>query len=191
MGRPSKLSPAQWREVERRAAAGESIAALAKEFGVGRSTVSERVSVISDVVRETAIKFAAAQTALAALPVAQQYIAINLADKLRNISTSLACAAELGAATAHRLHALANGEVVKIDDADPLASIDALKGVAVLTRMGNDSAVLGMGLLAANKDIRQPGDNEIVSRIERAIVRPMVRRAQEVPTIENATNTDS
>ena len=190
MGRPSKLSPAQWHDIERRAASGEGIAALAKEYGVARSTVSERVSDIPDKVREAAIKVAAGQTAMAALPIAQQYMAISLADKLRNISASLACAAELGAATAHRLHALANGEVGKIDDADPLASIDALKGVAVLTRMGNDSAVLGMGLLAANKDIRQPGDTEIVSRIERAIVRPMVKRAQ-VTTIENATDTDS
>ena len=191
MARPSKLSPAQWREVERRSAEGEGARALGKEFGLDEAAIRRRVNPQTPQVRKVAVKLAEAQTELAALPIAQQYSAISLADKLRNISASLACAAELGAATAHRLHALANNEVCKIDDADPLASIEALKGVAVLTRMGNDSAVLGMGLLAANKDIRQPGDTEIVSRIERAIVRPIVRRAQEVTTIENATDTDS
>ena len=152
MGRPSKLSPAQWREIERRAAEGESILALAKEFGVARSTVSERVSVISDTVRKTAQQVAAAQTALAALPVAQQYTALTLADKLRNISASLADAAALGAATAHRLQALANSEVGKVDDAAPLASVESLRGVSVLTKLANDSASIALNLLSANKD---------------------------------------
>ena len=191
MARPVKLSPSQRTDITRRLLAGEGVRSLAKEYGVAPSMLSRwGVAEQSQQVRAVAQQVADADTALSLLPVQLQHVAVNLADKLRNISASLACAAELGAATSHRLHALANGEVVKIDDADPLASIDALKGVAVLTRMGNDSAVLGMGLLAANKDIRQPGDNEIVSRIERAIVRP-VKRAQEVTTIENATNTDS
>ena len=192
MARPVKLSPSQRTDITRRLLAGEGVRSLAKEYGVAPSMLSRwGVAEQSQQVRAVAQQVADADTALSLLPVQLQHVAVNLADKLRNISASLACAAELGAATAHRLHELANGEVVKIDDADPLASIDALKGVAVLTRMGNDSAVLGMGLLAANKDIRQPGDNEIVSRIERAIVRPLVRHAQEVTTIENATDTDS
>jgi hypothetical protein len=171
MARPSKLSPAQWREVERRAAAGESIAALAKEFGVGRSTVSERVSVISDAVRETAHKVAAAQTALAALPVAQQYNAISLADKLRNISASLAAAAECGAATAHRLAALANGEVQKINDAEIMKpeSLEAMRGVAALTKLSNEAASTGLNLLSANKEtvtrINNPQDAEVLAPV--------------------------
>ena len=151
MARPSKLSPAQWAEVERRAAEGESVAALAKAFGVGRSTISDRVSGVSDRVRETAHKVAEAQTALAALPVAQQYTALTLADKLRNISASLASAAELGAATAHRLHALANSEVAKVDDAEPMASLDSLRNVGVLTKLANESSHIALNLLAANR----------------------------------------
>jgi transposase-like protein len=154
MARPSKLSPTQWQEIERRLAEGETPSTLAREFGVHPSQITRRVSQVSQKVREVAQKVANAQTALAELPAQQQYAAMSLADKLRNISTSLASAAEHGAATAHRLNALANSEVSKVDDAAPLSeeSITALKGVGVLTKLANDSASIALNLLAANKD---------------------------------------
>ena len=152
MARPSKLSPEQWQEIERRLAAGESASALARGFGISPASISVRVSKISKKVSETAHKLAEAQTALAELPVAQQYAAVSLAEKLRAISVSLANAAELGAKTAHRLHALANGEVAKVDDADPLKSMEALKGVSVLTKLANDSSQIAVNLLSANRD---------------------------------------
>ena len=162
MARPSKLTPEQWGQIERRLAAGESASALAREFGISPASISVRVSKVSKRVSETAQKLAEAQTALAELPIRQQYIAVSLAEKLRNISTSLASAAELGAATAHRLQALANREVAKIDDADPLVSIESLKGVAVLTTLANESAATGLNLLSANKDavqkLNDPGE---------------------------------
>ena len=164
MARPSKLSPEQWQEIERRLAAGESASALARGFGISPASISVRVSKISKKVSETAHKLAEAQTALAELPVAQQYAAISLADKLRSISSSLASAAELGAKTAHRLHALANGEVAKVDDADPLKSMEALKGVSVLTKLANDSSQIAVNLLSANRDtvkqVNAPAETE-------------------------------
>lgn len=155
MARPSKLTQEQWAEVARRHAAGEGVRALAAEFGISPARISERVSKHSEQVREVAHKVAAAQTALAALPIARQHDALNLADKLRNISVSLSSAAELGAATAHRLNALANSEVAKVDDADPLSSVDKLKGVQVLTKLSNDAAYVALNLLAANKEAVQ------------------------------------
>ena len=154
MGRPSKLTPDQWVEIERRLAAGDKAADLSREYGISQTRISERVSKVSEKVRETAHKLAEAQAALSELPVAQQYAAVNLAEKLRSISNSLANAAELGAMTAHRLHALANSEVAKVDDATPLdpASIEALKGVSVLTRLANDSSSIALNLLNANRD---------------------------------------
>lgn len=152
MARPSKLSPEQWAEVERRAAAGEGVRALAREFGVDEAAIRRRVNPQTPQVRAVAEKLADAQTALAALPIPQQYIAVNLAEKLRNISQSLASAAELGAATAHRLHALANAEVSKVDDAEPLASLENLRSVGVLTKLANESATIPLNLLAANKE---------------------------------------
>lgn len=155
MARPSKLTPAQWAEVDRRLAEGEGVRALAAEFGVSPATISKRgVAKQSKRVQEIARQIADAQTALAELPPSQQYVALSLAEKLRSISQSLASAAELGAKTAHRLHALANSEVEKVDDADPLStdSITALKGVGVLTKLANDSASTALNLLAANKE---------------------------------------
>lgn len=152
MARPSKLSPAQWAEIERRMAAGETASDLAREFEVHPSQITRRVTQVSQRVRNVAQQVAAAQTALAELPVPQQYTALSLAEKLRNISMSVASAAELGAMTGHRLHALANSEVAKVDDADPLASADKLKGVAILTKLANESLSPALNLLAANKE---------------------------------------
>jgi hypothetical protein len=149
-GRPPVLTPDQQQEVQRRLAAGETVSALAAEFGVSRPTI-RRFSSISSTVREVAEKVAVAQTALAALPAAQQHQALSLADKLRSISDNLAAAAMHGAATAHRLNALANAEVAKVDDVDPLKSLEALRGVGVLSKLANESASVALNLLAANK----------------------------------------
>lgn len=166
MARPSKLSPEQWQEIERRLAAGEGASELAREFGVHPSQITRRVTQISQNVRNVAQSLAKAQTELAALPVPQQYAAVSLAEKLRAISVSLANAAELGAKTAHRLHALANSQVEMVDDADPLRpeSMEALKGVSVLTKLANDSSQIAVNLLSANKDMvktaNQPPETE-------------------------------
>jgi transposase-like protein len=150
VSRPPALTPAQQAEVRRRLAEGEGVRALAREFGVGDATI-RRLSAHSAQVRNVAETLAAAHVALAALPVAQQHDAITLAEKLRSISDNLAAAAMHGAATAHRLNALANAEVAKIDDAEPLQSMEALRGVGVLSKLANESASVALNLLAANK----------------------------------------
>lgn len=152
MGRPSKLTPEQWADIERRMSGGEKAADLAREHGVSQSQITRRVTQVSQVVRNVAVKVAEAQTALAALPAAQQYNALSLADKLRSISHSMAAGAELGAKNFHRLSALANNELQKVDDANVTSSEGALKVVAVLTKMANDAAATPVNLLAANKD---------------------------------------
>lgn len=92
-----------------------------------------------------------------------QPVAIGLAEKLRNISQSLASAAELGAATAHRLHALANSEVGKVDDAEPMASIENLRNIGVLTKLANESGHIAMGLLSEkNKAMVEKVSGEMV-----------------------------
>lgn len=161
MPRPSKLTPDQWAEIDRRLVAGEGPSDLAREFGVHPSQISRRtVSQNSHQVRIVAQKIIDSEEALAALPRTAQYLALNLAEKLRGISHSLASAAELGAKTAHRLHALSNNEVQKVDDEDPMGSLDQLRGVGVLTKLANDSASIAMSLLSANKDVlRSPADD--------------------------------
>lgn len=155
MGRPSKLSESQRLEIERRLTAGEKPADLAREFKVSPATISRLFSKPVSEIKAVADQLVSAETALRNLPVSQQITALNLAEELRTTSMHLAGAARFGAATAHRLAGIANGNVAKIDDATPLdaASLESLKGIAVLTRMANDSANIGLNLLAANKEV--------------------------------------
>lgn len=186
MGRKSKLTPEQWAEVDRRLIAGERPSDLAREFGVAPSAMTRRgISQNIENVQRVAKKLANAQTELATLPIAQQYQALTLADELRGISTNLAAAARLGAQTAHRLQALANSEVAKVDDAAPMASIENLRNVGVLTKLANDSAATGLNLLAANKELAQrlngddgdEGDSDDDARTE-----ALARRLEDAPT---------
>lgn len=170
MARPSKLTPAQWAEVERRLLAGESASSLGREFGVSEGGIRKRFAVGTSIseqstkVREAAEKLAAAETALQELPPGQRTVAMELSEILRNTSVSLGRAAALGAMNAHRLQFLANTELQKVDDATPLSeekSVAALKTVAVLTKMANDAAVVPSNLLSANKDrTPKPGEGE-------------------------------
>lgn len=153
MGRRSKLTPGQWEEVSRRLLAGEKARALAKEYGVAESTIRERFSDVHSEIKDVANQIVSADRSLKALPISAQIAAISLAEELKAISTHLASAAKMGAATAHRLASLANSEVQKIDDAEPLRSIENLKGVSVLTKLANESADIGINLLKANKDM--------------------------------------
>lgn len=164
MARPSKLTDAQWIEIQRRYLAGETDRALGKEFGISdtgiRKRLGSRFSSQSSQTIKVAHLLAESETALQQLPLAHRGIAIDLAERLRNISHSVAAAAELGAKTGHRLHALANSEVGKVDDAAPLSetSIAALKGVGVLTKLANESLMPALNLLSANKEQFKPGN---------------------------------
>lgn len=169
MGRKSALTPEQWVDIERRHLVnGESINALAIEFGVNESSIRRKIKpnktelpneakplqvlAREKVDADKAVMRIAEQ--IAELPVARQQIVSDLAQKLTNISVHLGSAAEYGAATAHRLAGIAHMKATEIDDAKPLddESVAALKGIAVLTRMANDASEIGVNLLRANKD---------------------------------------
>lgn len=152
MGRKSKLSDAQWREVERRMIDGESVRGLSREFGVSEAAIRARKTAQVEQIKAVANQIVATERAVMALPIDAQITSHNLAAKLRAISDSLASSAQLGAATSHRLHALANSEANKIDDAEPLKSEDAIKGTMALLRVANEAAAGAHNLMSANKD---------------------------------------
>lgn len=152
MGRKSKLSDRQWENIGKRLLAGEKASALAREYKVSPTSISEKFSERTKRVKATASLVIETEQILKALPISEQIAVNSLADELRAISMHLAGAGKYGAATAHRLSGLAHSEVQKIDDAEPLHSIEALKGVSALTRLANDSAEIGLGLLKANKE---------------------------------------
>jgi AcrR family transcriptional regulator len=152
MGRPSKLTDAQLHEAEQRLLAGESRRAVADSLGVSETALRKRFGSRIEQIKTVANQIVANERALQALPISSQINAANLASKLRAISDNLASAAHHGAATAHRLNALANAEVSRVDDADPMASLDNLRNVGVLTKLANDSSHIALNLLAANKE---------------------------------------
>lgn len=154
MARPSKLTDAQWEAIGKRLLAGESAAALSREFGVSKAAISVRFSKRTEAVKSVAKQIVETERALSFLNVSEQIAARSLADDLKAISEHLAGAARFGAATSHRLAGIAHNKVAEIDDAKPLdeESLASLKGIAVLTRMANDASEIGLNLLRANKD---------------------------------------
>lgn len=154
MGRPSKLTEAQWAAIGKRLLAGERAADLAREYGVSKTAISTRVSKRIETVRSVANQLVSAEQSLRALPVSEQISALTLADELKAISSHLAGAAKYGAATAHRLSGIAHAKVQEIDDAAPIddKSREALQHVAILTKVANEASTIAVNLLAANRD---------------------------------------
>lgn len=153
MGRPSNLSPAQWEELKSRLLAGEKAADLAREYGVSKSAISTRISKRVETVKSVASKLFEADQAFKDLPVSEQIMTMNLVDELKAISTHLAGAGRLAAASAHRLAGIAHEQVQKIDDAEPEKTLAAIQRFGALTKMANEASHIPMNLLAANKDV--------------------------------------
>jgi hypothetical protein len=154
MGRPSKLTDAQWESIGKRLLAGEAASPLAREFGVSKAAISQRFSKRIEAVKSVANQIVDTETALAKLNVSEQMAARSLADDLKTISMHLAGAARYGAATAHRLSGIANAKVAEIDDAKPLddQSRLALGDIAALTKMASSAAEIGISLLKTAKE---------------------------------------
>ena len=169
MGRPSKLTPDQWQTIERRLAAGERAAALAREFGVNRSAVSQQVAQRARTIRAMAHKvaeaqagMAAAQTELAKLPLADQYAALSLAEQLRGISADVAAAAAAGAKTGRRLRCWPVRAAAQLQAG---ADADDLKAVHALARTGNEAMAPALALLATHRsEAPEPEPQTIVIR---------------------------
>ena len=153
MGRPSNLSDNQWEALMARLLKGEKAAALAREYGVSKSSISQRVSKRIETVKSVASQVVAADNALKELPIPDQVAALTLIDDLKAISTHMASAGKFAAASAHRLSGIAHGQVLLIDDAQPEMSLPAMQRFSALTKLANEASNIPIGLLAANKDL--------------------------------------
>lgn len=163
-GRPSILTDDQWAEIARRQLAGESVRSLSREFKIAEAAIRNylkrrahpaHVREVAHMLNDAHDATKAAQTALHALPLPEQAAAMNLAHKLRSISEAAASMAETSARSSIRLAHLANTEVQKIDDADPMAEGSAahLRAHVVLQEAANRAITPAMNLLAANRDM--------------------------------------
>lgn len=160
MGRKSALTEKQWAEIERRLLKGEAARVLAREFGVSDTAIRKRYGSHQKEIKDVANQLVKAELAFSSLPLSSQISARSLADELKEISMHLAGAGKYGAATAHRLSGIAHGKVAEIDDAAPLddESRTTLTDVAVLMKMANSAAEIGLNLLKANKDATPEDD---------------------------------
>ena len=166
MGRKSSLSVDQWADVERRYVVnGESICALAKEYGVNESSIRRKLKEkegYQDGMREELTHLASRKvkaereimkvnSEIESLPVVRQMIVSDLAAKLAAVSNHVASTAEYMSATSHKLAAIANSLMDKVDDAEPMKSTETLQQAAAIIRLSNDAAQTPMNLLKANQ----------------------------------------
>lgn len=149
MARPSKLTADQWEQIKTRRALGESAADLSREFGISETSISKRVSQAVPQISQLAKQIVDTRTAMNALPLADQFRVMKLADKLMEISSKLGEAAEYGADTAARMSALANKQIKKINADDPMETADVLQSIAGLTKIANEASVIPLKTIAA------------------------------------------
>ena len=162
MARPSKLTPDQWEEIAKRMLSGERAADLAREFGVSKAAISVRVKNRIETVKSVANQLVAANASLNSLSVSDRLLTLNVASELTAMQNHMLKAGVYGAANAHRLHGMASALIEQIDDADPLASMEQVKGAAVLTRLGNEAGDIATSFMTANKDRMKTLDAEDV-----------------------------
>lgn len=149
MGRPPKLSDRQKAEIGRRLATGESMASLAKEFKVGRATMTRVFSGRVQNIEKVAKTLAMVELEVDRMPVSEQVSVRTLADQLKSLSESAVHAGATGMKTASLLHERAWKHVKSLDEE---ATIEDLRlSDAMLTVAGKASA-LGVSLMSANKD---------------------------------------
>ena len=126
MGRPPKLTEPQWDEIGRRAAKGESMGALAREFGVDRALVSRRVSQGVKIVKSLVSQ-------MVELPVSQQrevVAQVEVENERRRIGeNTLAGAAHLSRMFKERVMTL-QSDACADDLRDPAAMIQVINAAA-------------------------------------------------------------
>jgi hypothetical protein len=171
MGRTSKLTEKQWKEVDDRLRNGEKPLLLAKEYKISKSLVYDRLSGKVQKEKVLAHKILTVENEFKALPISGQVSVINFLDDLRAISSNLAGAARNGSMTAFRLSSIAAKHVDKIDDDNPMESQENLQAISALTKMTNDAASLGINLINLNKEkLVEPPDTADINSLGLTLV---------------------
>jgi len=154
MARPSKLTDKQWEEIKSRMLKGEKAADLSREYGVSKTSISERLSKRVETMKAVSNQLVSAEQNLKALPVSEQVTVLNFVDDLKAISLNLASAGKFGAINANRLSGMANAQLNTITD-ESLTTGDGLvtlKMVGALQDLANEASKVPLGLLNANKE---------------------------------------
>jgi hypothetical protein len=89
----------------------------------------------------------------------------DMASQLRAISSNLTRAAISGTNTSARLAAMAEKQVLKIDQDNPMDTQEELQAVGALTKLSNEAAQLGVQLINANKENLKTAKPETVIHV--------------------------
>lgn len=133
MGRPSKLTDKQWGEIGRRLAQGEPLRALAREYRVGASRISERFSERVTDIKQLAATIAGSEMEFERLPVSEQCSVRTLADQLKGIESNYMQATDRSSRTAVKMARLA-GRIAD-DMPEDLTSADAVASAVAVTEL--------------------------------------------------------
>jgi len=159
MARKTKLTDKEWQVIGNRMAAGESVRALSREFGVPESTIRTRLSAQSKTVANLVNTMVSAEVAIKQLPISAQVSAHNLAAQLRSISMSLTSGAAKGAMLYDHFQTVAIARSKKVS-ADGELDEDAVKQVAGLMRVANIGAEVPMQMVKITKELAEAGIDE-------------------------------
>ena len=134
---------------------GQSIRSIADQFKISEGALRKRFSTRVQTIKVVANQMLIANNNFQNLPTSSKISTQDYFEKLRDMQNNLIGAASNGAATSHRLSAIANQQVQKLDDADPMteAGISIIKGIAALTRTANEASEIAINLIKANKDV--------------------------------------
>lgn len=154
MGRPSKLDDRQKAEIGRRLALGgegNGVTELAKEFRVGKATISRHFSKRTETIQTLAATLAETEAQVELLPISEQCSVRTLADQMKGMQADYLKGASTGLKTASILHDLAHKKASGLDL--NTADTEDLRVIAASLDTANKASSMGTSLLNANKDV--------------------------------------
>ena len=182
MGRPSKLTETQWKELGSRLLGGEKAASLAREYGVPRSAISERFSERNRTVRELATQVVEVNRAITARPVEEQKAIHQLVEDMETISRNYTSQAVAQSEAGRLLSTGALAQLKGIILTRPLTDEDrdGIKDAVGMIRAANEAAVPTRDMLTMNKD-------RMVRELEKAdVVEMEPANVRELPMLDAA-----
>jgi predicted DNA-binding protein YlxM (UPF0122 family) len=147
-----KISEKQKKEIAARYELGESMRKIALSYNVTEGAIRKLVGTHIKPLKAVAKQLATAELAMESFSIGTQVKIRTMTDTLKGITEHISSAAEYSARNAHRLSVIANGQIDKIDEVDPMLTEDAMRSVAALTKMANEASQIPINLLNASKE---------------------------------------
>lgn len=190
-GRPSKLDARSRSEIGRRLALGEKASALAKEFRVGKTTMTRLFSGRVQKLQELGQSLAQTELEIDRLPISEQVTVRSLADQLKDLGASLLDTAVTNGRTARIMATKAEKAASVLTET---STLDDLRVPAAYIEVSNKATSLGMSLLSNHKEAAVPGktleelivgaNDSLAETIRKARLRVITGVPQESPQEE-------